>query len=104
MGDRPACSASAWTTLPPRSRGCFSIGDLSTIGVYGDQQGRRIDEPCAPNPIGRSSRERLAAERQRLALGQRCAVATHVFPSRGSTAPAGATRSPPCRPVARSGS
>jgi nucleoside-diphosphate-sugar epimerase len=39
------------------------IGYLSSIGVYGDWQGRWIDETCMPRPISERSLRRLEAER-----------------------------------------
>lgn len=38
------------------------IGYLSTIGVYGDHQGRWVDETAAPTPGSARSRQRVAAE------------------------------------------
>jgi nucleoside-diphosphate-sugar epimerase len=55
------------------------IGYLSTIGVYGDQQGRWIDETCPPNPQSPSSKRRLQAENDWLALGQGLQLPTHLF-------------------------
>ncbi|GGA79839.1 NAD(P)-dependent oxidoreductase [Brucella endophytica] len=46
------------------------IGYLSTVGVYGDHQGRWVDEatPCAPT--SRRSRERVEAEQAWMRLGE----------------------------------
>jgi nucleoside-diphosphate-sugar epimerase len=55
------------------------IGYLSTIGVYGDHRGGRVDEETRPSPLGARSRERLAAENAWLALGARSRKAVHIF-------------------------
>ena len=55
------------------------IGYLSTIGVYGDQQGAWIDENTPAIPRSPRSRERLAAEEAWLALGARTGKAVQVF-------------------------
>jgi nucleoside-diphosphate-sugar epimerase len=65
------------------------IGYLSTTGVYGDQQGRWIDERCPPQPISEGSRQRLVAENQWLALGQRLGIPAHVFRLPGIYGPGG---------------
>lgn len=38
------------------------IAYLSTVGIYGDHQGRWVDEDSVPNPVSRRSHQRLAAE------------------------------------------
>lgn len=38
------------------------IAYLSTVGVYGDHQGRRVDEDTVPLPVSSRSVQRLAAE------------------------------------------
>jgi nucleoside-diphosphate-sugar epimerase len=48
-----------------------SIVYLSTIGVYGDHEGRWIDETTPANPVNARSTERLAAEAAWRALGHR---------------------------------
>jgi nucleoside-diphosphate-sugar epimerase len=55
------------------------IGYLSTIGVYGDHRGARVDETTPPDPLSDRSRERLAAERTWLELGARSGKAVHIF-------------------------
>lgn len=65
------------------------IGYLSTIGVYGDQQGRWIDEDCPPAPISATSRRRVDAEQQWLALGRELGVPAHVFRLPGIYGPGG---------------
>ena len=44
------------------------IGSLSTVGVYGDHQGGRVDETSACRPVSARSVERLAAEQAWQAL------------------------------------
>lgn len=46
------------------------IGYLSTVGVYGDHQGRWVDENTACNPLSQRSIERLQAEQSWETLGQ----------------------------------
>ena len=75
--------------LEKSNRGLQWIGYLSTIGVYGDQQGRWIDEHCAPEPISNGSRHRVVAEEQWLALGRRLGVPAHVFRLPGIYGPGG---------------
>jgi nucleoside-diphosphate-sugar epimerase len=55
------------------------IGYLSTIGVYGDHGGGWVDEATAPVPVNERSRERLAAEREWLALGRAANKAVQIF-------------------------
>ncbi|GEP05668.1 SDR family oxidoreductase [Methylobacterium oxalidis] len=55
------------------------IGYLSTIGVYGDQGGAWIDETTEATPRSARSRERLAVERDWLALGAETGKAVQVF-------------------------
>lgn len=55
------------------------IGYLSTVGVYGDHQGRWIDETCPPNPISNTSQRRVRAENEWLELGAQSHVPTHLF-------------------------
>ncbi|MFK4823714.1 SDR family oxidoreductase [Paenochrobactrum sp. BZR 588] len=47
------------------------IGYLSTVGVYGDHKGALIDETAACNPSAQRSNERIKAEKQWLALGEK---------------------------------
>jgi nucleoside-diphosphate-sugar epimerase len=56
-----------------------SIVYLSTIGVYGDQQGRWVDETTPANPVNARSTERLAAEAAWQALGRRSGKAVAVL-------------------------
>ncbi len=55
------------------------IGYLSTIGVYGDQQGAWIDETTPGNPRSARSKVRLDAEEAWLALGSRTGKAVQIF-------------------------
>ncbi|WP_342104924.1 SDR family oxidoreductase [Methylobacterium sp. SI9] len=55
------------------------IGYLSTIGVYGDQQGAWIDETTPGNPRSARSKVRLDAEEAWLALGSRTGQAVQIF-------------------------
>lgn len=55
------------------------IGYLSTTGVYGDHDGAWIDETTPATPQSDASRQRLGAERDWLALGERTAMPVHVF-------------------------
>ena len=55
------------------------IGYLSTIGVYGDQQGAWIDESTPAVPRSERSRERVAAEEAWLSLGRETGKAVQVF-------------------------
>jgi nucleoside-diphosphate-sugar epimerase len=55
------------------------IGYLSTTGVYGDCEGRWIDETAPERPQTEASRLRLGAEREWLRLGEATGRATQVF-------------------------
>ncbi|KQP62082.1 SDR family oxidoreductase [Methylobacterium sp. Leaf112] len=55
------------------------IGYLSTIGVYGDQQGAWIDETTEPRPTSQRSHGRLAVEAAWLTLGRESNKAVQVF-------------------------
>ena len=46
------------------------IGYLSTVGVYGDHQGRWVDEAVMPRPVSQRSRWRLAAEESWIVFGE----------------------------------
>src|SRR5215470_3872925 len=52
---------------------------LSTIGVYGDHQGRWVDEETPPQPVNARSTERLAAEAAWQALGRRSGKAVAIL-------------------------
>jgi nucleoside-diphosphate-sugar epimerase len=47
------------------------VGYLSTIGIYGNHNGAWVDETVAPTPLSARSRERVVAEDQWLAAGER---------------------------------
>jgi nucleoside-diphosphate-sugar epimerase len=55
------------------------IGYLSTIGVYGDQGGRWIDESEPVNPGSKRSRERVAAEEEWISLGRGTGKPVQIF-------------------------
>jgi nucleoside-diphosphate-sugar epimerase len=55
------------------------IGYLSTVGVYGDQQGQWVDETTAPRPNSARTEARVKAERAWLEFGTEVDVPVHVF-------------------------
>jgi len=55
------------------------IGYLSTVGVYGDQQGGWVDETTPADPVSERGRRRLAAEEAWRTLATRSSVRAHVF-------------------------
>jgi nucleoside-diphosphate-sugar epimerase len=55
------------------------IGYLSTVGVYGGQGGRWVDETTSPKPNSERTAARVAAEAAWLRLGEEIGVPTHVF-------------------------
>ena len=55
------------------------IGYLSTVGVYGDQEGRWVDETTQPKPNSDRTEARVEAEAAWLRLGDEIGVPTHVF-------------------------
>ena len=55
------------------------IGYLSTVGVYGDQQGRWVDERTEPKPNSERTEARVKAEAEWLAFGEEIGVPVHVF-------------------------
>jgi nucleoside-diphosphate-sugar epimerase len=55
------------------------IGYLSTVGVYGDQQGRWVDETTPPRPNSARTEARVEAEQAWLAFGKSIGVPVHVF-------------------------
>ena len=60
-------------------RGLKWIGYLSTIGVYGDQQGQWVDETVMPKPVSQRSRWRLAAEENWIVFGEESEHAVQLF-------------------------
>lgn len=55
------------------------IGYLSTIGVYGDHDGRWVDETASCKPVSRRSMLRLEAEREWLEFGRSSGVTVAVL-------------------------
>ena len=55
------------------------IGYLSTVGVYGDQGGRWVDETTPTKPNSERTAARVEAEAAWLRLGEEIGVPTHVF-------------------------
>ncbi|MBQ0818216.1 MAG: SDR family oxidoreductase [Methyloceanibacter sp.] len=55
------------------------IGYLSTVGVYGNQQGRWVDETTAPKPNSARTEARVIAEKAWLDFGADIGVPVHVF-------------------------
>ena len=55
------------------------IGYLSTVGVYGDHDGRWVDETTKCRPISTRSVQRLAAEKAWQALADRQDIALAIF-------------------------
>jgi nucleoside-diphosphate-sugar epimerase len=55
------------------------IGYLSTVGVYGDQQGRWVDETTVPKPNSARTEARVHAEQAWLDLGEEIGVPVQVF-------------------------
>jgi nucleoside-diphosphate-sugar epimerase len=54
-------------------------GYLSTVGVYGNQEGGWVDETTAPNPNSARTGARVAAEQDWLQFGLETGVPVHVF-------------------------
>ncbi|MGO4524114.1 SDR family oxidoreductase [Microvirga sp. 2MCAF35] len=55
------------------------VGYLSTVGVYGNADGGWVDETTPPNPATTRSRQRIAAEREWLALGESAPFSVQIF-------------------------
>jgi nucleoside-diphosphate-sugar epimerase len=55
------------------------IGYLSTVGVYGDQEGRWVDEATPPRPNSDRTEARVEAEEAWLQFGADTGIPTHVF-------------------------
>ncbi len=55
------------------------IGYLSTVGVYGDQEGGWVDESTRPNPNSARANARVEAERAWLEFGGETGVPVQVF-------------------------
>jgi nucleoside-diphosphate-sugar epimerase len=55
------------------------IGYLSTVGVYGDQEGRWVDETTPPKPNSDRTEARVEAEEAWLQFGEETGIPSHVF-------------------------
>jgi dTDP-4-dehydrorhamnose reductase len=55
------------------------IGYLSTVGVYGDQEGRWVDETTRTRPNSARTEVRVEAEQAWLAFGEETGIPVHVF-------------------------
>jgi nucleoside-diphosphate-sugar epimerase len=55
------------------------IGYLSTVGVYGNQQGNWVDEETAPKPNSARTEARVLAEKTWLDFGEEIGVPVQVF-------------------------
>jgi len=55
------------------------IGYLSTVGVYGDQEGRWVDENTPPKPNSARTEARVEAEQAWLAFGAEIGVPVQIF-------------------------
>jgi nucleoside-diphosphate-sugar epimerase len=55
------------------------IGYLSTVGVYGDQEGRWVDEAAPPRPNSARTEARVEAEKAWLEFGEATGVPVQVF-------------------------
>jgi nucleoside-diphosphate-sugar epimerase len=55
------------------------IGYLSTVGVYGDQDGNWVDETTAPKPNNARTEARVEAERAWLRFGEATGVPVQIF-------------------------
>jgi dTDP-D-glucose 4,6-dehydratase len=55
------------------------VGYLSTVGVYGDQKGRWVDESTEPKPNSERTEARVEAEQAWLRFGEETGVPVHIF-------------------------
>jgi nucleoside-diphosphate-sugar epimerase len=55
------------------------IGYLSTVGVYGDQEGRWVDEATLPKPNSARTEARVEAEQAWLEFGKETGVPVQIF-------------------------
>jgi len=67
------------------------VGYLSTTGVYGDTQGRMVDETADLSPTSQRSRRRVAAEQGWLDLKNRHGLPVHIFRLSGIYGPGRST-------------
>lgn len=69
----------AFGPLLERSSHLQTVVYLSTIGVYGNHDGRWVDEETIPKPVSERSTWRLAAERQWSELAKRKNFTLHIL-------------------------
>lgn len=55
------------------------VGYLSTVGVYGDQDGQWVNEETAPKPNSARATARVGAEQAWLEFGERSGIPVHIF-------------------------
>jgi nucleoside-diphosphate-sugar epimerase len=55
------------------------VGYLSTVGVYGDQKGRWVDESTEPKPNSERTEARVEAEQDWLRFGEETGVPVQIF-------------------------
>ena len=55
------------------------VGYLSTVGVYGDQEGRWVDETTPPKPNSARTEARVEAEHAWLKFSEESGVPVHIF-------------------------
>lgn len=55
------------------------VGYLSTVGVYGDQQGNWVSEETLPKPNSARTEARVLAEQAWLDFGEKTGVPVHIF-------------------------
>ena len=55
------------------------IGYLSTVGIYGNQDGNWVDENTEPKPNTARTEARVEAERAWLGFGEQTGVPVHIF-------------------------
>ena len=55
------------------------VGYLSTVGVYGDQKGRWVDEGTPPKPNSERTEARVEAEQAWLRFGEETGVPVQIF-------------------------
>lgn len=55
------------------------IGYLSATSIYGDRDGKWVDETAFPEPTSKRGSRRLRAEKQWQAVAERCNLPLHIF-------------------------